>query len=207
MTQPPYDPEQPQHERPGPYQGSYGDAPGAPGPYDPAYGYGPPGHADPAAGLAGRWRRLGAAVLDSLLIGIVGNLVMLPFPQFIEARTVNGQASLHFHAGGAGVQLLVVVAQFFYYVIMHARFGQTLGKMALSIRVVREDDGGAVSFGQAAWRSGFNYLISLFTCGVGGLLDIAWILWDPRRQALHDKVAKTLVVAAPAGAPNPYAGR
>ena len=26
------------------------------------------------------------------------------------------------------------------------------------------------------------------------LLDPAWLLWDPKRQALHDKVADTVVV-------------
>ena len=28
-------------------------------------------------------------------------------------------------------------------------------------------------------------------------LDNVWLLWDPRRQALHDKVADTLVVRVP----------
>ena len=27
-----------------------------------------------------------------------------------------------------------------------------------------------------------------------GLLDPAWLLWDPKRQALHDKVADTVVM-------------
>ena len=27
-----------------------------------------------------------------------------------------------------------------------------------------------------------------------GFLDPAWLLWDPKRQALHDKVADTVVV-------------
>ena len=26
------------------------------------------------------------------------------------------------------------------------------------------------------------------------LLDPAWLLWDPKRQALHDKVADTVVI-------------
>ncbi|MEU7749099.1 hypothetical protein [Nonomuraea sp. NPDC049158] len=31
---------------------------------------------------------------------------------------------------------------------------------------------------------------------MGGLLDLGWILFDPRKQALHDKAAKTVVVNA-----------
>jgi uncharacterized RDD family membrane protein YckC len=26
------------------------------------------------------------------------------------------------------------------------------------------------------------------------LLDVLWMLWDPKNQTLHDKVAKTLVI-------------
>ena len=36
-------------------------------------------------------------------------------------------------------------------------------------------------------------LLSLFA-SVLSFLDPAWLLWDPKRQALHDKVADTVVV-------------
>ena len=29
------------------------------------------------------------------------------------------------------------------------------------------------------------------------LVDNLWLVWDPRRQALHDKAARTLVVRNP----------
>jgi uncharacterized RDD family membrane protein YckC len=30
--------------------------------------------------------------------------------------------------------------------------------------------------------------------GLFGLLNELWVLWDPRRQCLHDKVARTIVI-------------
>jgi len=39
-------------------------------------------------------------------------------------------------------------------------------------------------------------IISLLT-PVVSILDKLWLLWDPRRQTLHDKVADTLVEQKP----------
>ncbi|MQY03939.1 RDD family protein [Actinomadura macrotermitis] len=202
MTQPPRDSEGQPWEPPqeNPY--------GAPPPY-PGSPYGGPaaGYADPAEGLAGRWRRLGAAIIDSVIVGAVSALVSLPFPEVVRVVTVDGESDVRYSGPGALVNFLTALAAFLYYVIMHAKRGQTVGKMLLGIRVVRAEDGGAISFGRSAARTAFYYVLSFVTCGIGGLVDVAWILWDPRRQALHDKVARTLVVSAPAGAPDPYAGR
>ena len=33
--------------------------------------------------------------------------------------------------------------------------------------------------------------------GVVGYVDVAWLLWDQRRQCLHDKIADTLVEQKP----------
>jgi uncharacterized RDD family membrane protein YckC len=38
-----------------------------------------------------------------------------------------------------------------------------------------------------------------------GLINVAWSLWDPRRQALHDTLAKTTVVNAGPDLRNPDA--
>jgi uncharacterized RDD family membrane protein YckC len=37
--------------------------------------------------------------------------------------------------------------------------------------------------------------LSLFAAGLGFL----WIIWDPERQAWHDKIAGTVVVRVPRG--------
>jgi uncharacterized RDD family membrane protein YckC len=177
---------------PGPWAGRpYGTEPtGPPHGYEPA-GYG--------AGLeyGGRWRRLIAAIIDGLIVYVVTWVVTTPVLGF--GTMYEGSLARRTLAN-----LIAAIVAFLYYVLQHGRWGQTPGKRAMSLRVVRADDGGAISYGQAAWRLLFEYLLSLATCGVGGLVDVAWILWDRRRQALHDKVARTVVVRAEPGMPDPY---
>lgn len=76
------------------------------------------------------------------------------------------------------------------------RNGQTLGKQAMRIRVVREN-GAAIGLGTAVLREIFGrQLLIAFTSGVYAVVDYAWPLWDGGRQALHDKIAQTRVVLA-----------
>lgn len=145
----------------------------------------------------GRWRRLIAAFVDGLIVYLVTWLLTAP---------VLGLGTMY--EGGfarrTAANLIAGVVAFAYYVLQHGRWGRTLGKRVMSLRVVRADDADAISYGQAAWRLLFEYLVTVATCGVGGLVDVAWILWDKRRQALHDKVARTIVVRARPEMPDPY---
>ena len=50
---------------------------------------------------------------------------------------------------------------------------------------------GSVLLRQVIWAAG-NPGPSIFA--LAGLLDALWPLWDDKRQALHDKLAKTQVV-------------
>jgi uncharacterized RDD family membrane protein YckC len=186
---PPWEPPHP--EPPAPHgTDEYGPAP---------YGtdeYGP----GPGVTYGGRWRRLIAAVIDGLIVYAATWIVTAPILGFgtIYEGSVARQAAANLIAG---------VVAFLYYVLQHGRSGQTLGKRIMSLRVVRAEDAGAIGYGQAALRLVFAYAISAITCGIGGIIDVAWILWDPRRQALHDKVARTIVVTAEPGTPNPYEAR
>jgi uncharacterized RDD family membrane protein YckC len=190
------DPDRPRRE---PLPPPADDSPYGPGPW-PAYGQPySPRLAGYETGLAygGRWRRLIAAVIDGLIVYAGTWLLTAPVLGF---RTMY-EGTL---ARQTAANLIAGVVAFLYYVLQHGRWGQTPGKRVMSLRVVRADDGGPISYGQAAWRLLFAYLVSLATCGIGGLVDVAWILWDARRQALHDKVARTVVVKAEPGMPDPY---
>ncbi|WP_344959472.1 RDD family protein [Actinomadura miaoliensis] len=194
-------------EQPPPYPGPYGGQ----GPHGgvPQYGmppsYGGYGPAGPAAELARRWARLGAAVVDSLLLSVVMLPILLPLVDWRQMTGPSPNAPM-VDRGQLAANVAYLVLAFLYYWLMHLRFGQTLGKMLLRIRVVRADTGGAINVGQAAGRSAF-YSVLGGLCGCIGIVDVAWILWDERRQALHDKVAGTVVVKARPGTPNPYARR
>jgi uncharacterized RDD family membrane protein YckC len=236
------DPQQPSAERPPPFQGTYGSQPGqAPPPQAAQYGqagppqygqplpqapplpgYGAPG--GPQDALAGRLARLGAGILDSVVLSIVAipaALVSIRWDRFMDAAESGEPITDPMDMYNIPVLLIgyavVFVLGFGYFTVLHAKFGQTLGKKAFSIRVVKASDRSAVTWGQAVARQAFVYAITIVTVvlnfltpaagilGLVGLLDNAWILWDERRQALHDKVAGTVVMKATPWTPNPYA--
>lgn len=66
--------------------------------------------------------------------------------------------------------------------------GATPGKKAMGIRVVRVD-GQLLTYGTAFLRY-IGYIVSGITLGIGYL----WIIWDPKKQGFHDKIANTYVV-------------
>jgi hypothetical protein len=73
--------------------------------------------------------------------------------------------------------------------------GQTPGKKLLGIRVIRLD--GEALTGWMSFERFGGYAASAAT----GLLGFAQILWDRNRQALHDKVAETVVIRVVNGEP------
>lgn len=144
----------------------------------------------PPPGLAGRWRRLFAGVLDWLIV----NIVAAPFSwtswDYVWNESKNGWERFPVeHTFVAGL------VAFLYFWLLHAFWnGQTLGKKLFGIRVVSEY-GGRIGVGQTAVRQAVATVLEWLCC-VGLLLDLAWILFDPRKQALHDKAARTVVVNA-----------
>jgi uncharacterized RDD family membrane protein YckC len=145
--------------------------------------------------LADRWRRLVARIIDWLVVGIpVGLLLWLLVGSFDLNR------------GGRtfGMEIVYAVVYFVYEALMLTARGQTVGKMAMGIRVAMLS-GGAVPAGQPGWSRAATYALPPIVpcCGpLFWLVNVSWLLWDkPYRQALHDKVAKTVVVstAVPTG--------
>ncbi len=66
--------------------------------------------------------------------------------------------------------------------------GQTIGKMLLRIQVVKID-GREISLWESFGRYG-GYSAGLAT----GLTGFLQVLWDPNRQAIHDKISETVVI-------------
>jgi uncharacterized RDD family membrane protein YckC len=77
--------------------------------------------------------------------------------------------------------------------------GQTVGMMAVGVRVVREGAHDALGYGRAFWRAlaeQFLRILGTVTLilGVFWLLDMLFPLWDAKKQTLHDKIVKTVVL-------------
>ena len=88
--------------------------------------------------------------------------------------------------------LAILVLPSVYQWLMVGRWGQTLGKMALGVRVVRAEDASRVAYARSAGRVASAWLLGIFTLPL--LLAYLWPLWDRRNQTLYDKMVNTIVV-------------
>jgi uncharacterized RDD family membrane protein YckC len=139
-------------------------------------GYMPP--ATPPGGAAGWWSRVGATILDGLIISV---LLLLGGIASIESDTLAGLFGL------AYLLALVLYAP----ILLTVNEGRTWGKQAAGIRVVRED-GGPVGFGASFGRELLKFIFGL--TGVLWVIDVLWPLWQPENRALHDLAAGTRVL-------------
>jgi uncharacterized RDD family membrane protein YckC len=189
---------------------------GAPGQAVPPYGqYQPPvpgqpgyqwGSAVPTYPFANFGQRFLAWLIDALIVSVVVTIPVIIasvlivnsvhtdtdyYGQTASASVTNGGLL------GAGiiVILVAIVIAFLYEPLLTARKGahngQTPGMQALRIRITNLQ-GGQIGTGQAWGRSLFRTFIS----GSIFYLGYLWMLWDPMKQAWHDKVANTLVLRA-----------
>ncbi len=74
--------------------------------------------------------------------------------------------------------------------------GQSIGKEKQGIKLVKDETGQPVGGGMAFVRYLVAGLLSGVTCGIYGLLDYLWPLWDPEKKRLTDKIVKMSVVLA-----------
>lgn len=139
---------------------------------------------------AGFIRRLGAFMIDSMLVGTVFYMVFLVVLLVAAAVATTRSADEDaFLAGMVIAYLVYPVLSLAYYAGMESsKLQATVGKLALGIKVV--DAGGRrLGFGRAAARwagSLLSYLILYIGFFMAG--------WTRRKQALHDFIAGTYVV-------------
>ena len=95
------------------------------------------------------------------------------------------------------ISLVSLVIGAIYEIGMLVARGATVGKLATGMRVARVADGEKPQLQDAAIRWAVPGIAGLIPVAGGliSLLDALWCLWDPNRQCLHDKAAKTVVVS------------
>jgi uncharacterized RDD family membrane protein YckC len=153
--------------------------------------------------LASFWRRFSGYLIDSIILGVA------TFPVRHLVASVNTESYLR-------VLVAFIYGDFF----MAFGGGATLGMRAVGTRAVNESDHARLTPGQA-FRRAFSYsalllvgnlyhvqtttvngvrtfndnaLVILYIFNIPHLLDILWVAWDGKKQALHDKVAHTVVL-------------
>jgi uncharacterized RDD family membrane protein YckC len=95
--------------------------------------------------------------------------------------------------------LLVIVTLFIGWVIWWVilwKKGQSPAKSLLKMRVIKADTGRCATTGDMAMRELVGKLLLSFI-PLYGLIDDLFVLIDDRSQALHDKIAGTLVIDDP----------
>jgi uncharacterized RDD family membrane protein YckC len=83
------------------------------------------------------------------------------------------------------------------WLIFTSKQGQSPGHKLLGIRAVTMTDGRSLSHGLTFLR---DFFLKGFIGGVTFGIAYLWILWDPNRQALYDKLLACTVVSDPGGA-------
>jgi len=132
---------------------------------------------------AGFGLRYGAWMFD-FLITLIGMMVFTFAVTAASRRSVVGSNTDL--AIVAGLTLLMFLLNF---VVLAGIGGQTAGMRILGIFIVRVD-GRPFTMKQAALRHLVGYPLSTASFFLGFL----WMLWDPRQQGWHDKLARTIVV-------------
>ncbi|MYF78640.1 MAG: RDD family protein [Chloroflexi bacterium] len=125
--------------------------------------------------IASVGQRLGAFLVDfviSVLVGVVG---------LIAASAIGGDVNV--------VNFLVSIGYWIVVLVMVATRGQSPGKIAIGIKIVKTD-GRPIGFGTTLLREVIWKIISSIII----LLGYIWILFDGQRQGWHDKIASTYVV-------------
>jgi uncharacterized RDD family membrane protein YckC len=124
----------------------------------------------PTTDKIGFLTRLLATIIDVVLVAIV--------------TTIIGNV-----LGGGGVGFILGLAYYLYFWSSYGH-GQTLGKRALSIRVVKTD-GTELTLVDALIR----YIGLVVSC-IPVFIGVIWVAFDANKQGWHDKIAKTYVVKA-----------
>lgn len=147
---------------------------------------------------AGVGSRMVAAALD----------LLLQFVILIAVATVDGVVGAGDDAAVAALLTLELVAIFAGYPIICEWLtrGRTLGKMALGLRVVR-DDGGPIGFRQALVRGLSGLIIEkpgLFV-PIGTAAGLLTMIFNPAGKRIGDLMAGTFVITERAGTRNELA--
>ena len=133
---------------------------------------------------AGFWKRVAAAIVDSLIVGVIASLGGEALGTILGDLAGGGKTAI-----ALNVALLSLLLQTLYYAFFHASFNAaTPGKMLIGIKVVRSD-GQNMSFLRAVARYFATIPSALILC-IGYLMAA----FTARKQALHDMICDTVVV-------------
>ena len=141
---------------------------------------------------AGFFGRFVAYFVDGFMLSILAWIVMLVLGGIIGLVSGTDSGFLSFIAGTMALLMIVIMFlfQFLYFGYFWSKNGQSIGMKLLNMKVVSQD-GEPLSFVRAGLRGSVGYWISSIVFGLGFI----WAAFDSEKEAWHDKIFDTWVVA------------
>jgi uncharacterized RDD family membrane protein YckC len=122
-----------------------------------------------------------AVIIDSILLFVVGYAIAL---------ATGGTTGMGFQLTGLPMFLWLAVG-IAYYIVLEARFGATIGKRIVGLKVVKLE-GGPIDWQASIVRNLLRLVDGFFFYLVGAI--VVWT--SDKKQRLGDKVAATVIVRA-----------
>lgn len=167
--------------------------------------------------LSGWWRRFAAWIVDSMIIGVLAAVVSFPwvsdwmtsyqsYAEDVVAATSRGDSMPEVPQDVAQLPVAWLIAMLVVYAGYEIGFlvwrGRTVGKMITGISVRPVHEARTPTGDEALRRFGVKGIATILNpipllAGFGTLFTVVdglWPIGDKGNQAIHDKVAKTVVV-------------
>jgi len=131
---------------------------------------------------AGFWIRVGAAIIDSILVLIIITPLL---------TAIYGETYLHNELlfNGSWDVLLNYIFPALAVVVFWVYKSATPGKMATKLTIVDATTAGKPSTQQFIIR-----YLAYYVSGIPFGLGLLWVAFDKRKQGWHDKIANTVVI-------------
>ncbi|MDN3018222.1 RDD family protein [Paenibacillus sp. BSR1-1] len=130
---------------------------------------------------AGFWMRFWAYLLDLIVIGSIGRILIKPVFRVLDL-------SLSEWNMFAPISIASAVIFYLYFMLMTKYFDQTLGKMVFGLKVI-ELNKEKLTWGTILFREWIGRFISATT--IVGYLIVAFL---PKKQGIHDLFTDTSVI-------------
>jgi uncharacterized RDD family membrane protein YckC len=153
------------------------------------------GHAMAAPGnLASPGMRIVGGLIDVVILVVIYGIIALIFISAGDAGRLLPGFFQHRLLPLAGVLSVVIDVAYFAY--FWSSRGASIGMIPFGFKVRDMATGKYPTMGKAALRGFIWTLEYALTFCLVGALGWLWMLWDPQRQSIHDKIAGTIVTTS-----------
>ncbi|MEO6034779.1 MAG: RDD family protein [Verrucomicrobiota bacterium] len=137
---------------------------------------------------AGFWIRVAAKILDSLILMVPIFIIAIVWGYSMARSRGQTEANASAMIIQAVLQIGFLGVSILYQTYFLGKYGATLGKMAVKLRVVTPE-GQKISYGRAFGR-GFADMLSGIICYIGYIM----VAFDDEKRGLHDRICNTRVI-------------